>query len=278
MTIDIRQVSSPTETKGFDTDQLRANYLVQDLFVAGEVTMTYSHLDRTVVGGATPTNAPLKLIAEKQIGTVNFLDRREIGILNVGADGKVIADGTEYNLQYTDCLYLPMGVTDVSFESADAVNPAKFYLVSAPAHHAYEAKIITANDANLLELGTQSDCNKRKLRQYIHPDIVDSCQLVMGVTTIEDGSVWNTMPCHVHDRRSEVYLYFDMKADTRVIHLMGEPDETRHLIIKNEQAILSPGWSLHSGAGTGRYAFIWSMAGDNQDFTDMDFIDMAVLR
>lgn len=278
MSIEIRQVSSPTETKGFDTKQLRENYLVQNIFVADQVTMTYSHLDRSVVGGAMPTTTALKLEANKQIGTQKFLDRREIGIINVGNDGVVIADGAEYPLNYTDCLYLPMGIGEVSFQSSDTQNPAKFYFVSAPAHHAYEAKIITANDAILLELGTQSDCNKRQLRQYIHPEVVDSCQLVMGVTSIEDGSVWNTMPCHIHDRRSEIYLYFDMKADTRVIHLMGEPDETRHLIVKNQEAILSPGWSIHSGAGTGRYAFIWSMAGDNQDFTDMDFIDMQDLR
>lgn len=278
MTIEIRQVSSPTETKGFNTDQLRANYLIESLFVAGKLNMTYSHLDRSVVGGIVPLTTALPLLSHKQIGTEKFLDRREMGIINVGNAGKVTAGGISYDLAYTDCLYLPMGTDDVSFESADANKPAHFYFVSSPAHHAYLPKKITANDAILLELGTQSDANKRKLRQYIHPDVVDSCQLVMGVTTIEDGSVWNTMPCHVHDRRSEIYLYFDMKQDTRVIHLMGEPDETRHLIVKNQQAILSPGWSIHSGAGTGRYAFIWSMAGDNQDFTDMDFIDMQDLR
>lgn len=278
MTIDIRQVSSPTETKGFDTDKLRANYLLQSIFVAGEMTLTYSHLDRSVVGGVVPNDGSIVLKSNKQIGSEGFLDRREIGILNVGKAGSVVADGMRYHLNFTDCLYLPMGIKDVSFESDDTSEPANFYFVSVPAHHAYEAKKITADDAILLELGTQSDANKRKLRQYIHPDVVDSCQLVMGVTSIEDGSVWNTMPCHIHDRRSEIYLYFDMQANTRVIHLMGEPDETRHLIVKNQEAILSPGWSIHSGAGTGRYAFIWSMAGDNQDFTDMDFIDMQDLR
>ncbi|MBL1242547.1 MAG: 5-dehydro-4-deoxy-D-glucuronate isomerase [OCS116 cluster bacterium] len=278
MTIEIRQVSSPTETKGFNTDQLRANYLIESLFVAGKVSMTYSHLDRSVVGGVVPLATALPLLSHKQIGTEKFLDRREMGIINVGNAGKITAAGISYDLNYTDCLYLPMGTDNVSFESTDANKPAHFDFVSSPAHHAYLPKKITANDAILLELGTQSDANKRKLRQYIHPDVVESCQLVMGVTTIEDGSVWNTMPCHVHDRRSEIYLYFDMKQDTRVIHLMGEPDETRHLIVKNQQAILSPGWSIHSGAGTGRYAFIWSMAGDNQDFTDMDFIDMQDLR
>jgi 4-deoxy-L-threo-5-hexosulose-uronate ketol-isomerase len=277
MTIDIRQVSSPVETKAFDTSQLRKNYLIESIFRAGEVTMTYSHLDRTVVGGAMPTGDALVLASHKQIGFPNFLDRREIGIINVGGPGKIVADGASFALQRTDCLYLPMGAVNVSFTSDDTSNPARFYFVSTPAHHAYAAKKITAEDANCLELGTQSDANVRVLRQYIHPDTCESCQLVMGITRIEDGSVWNTMPCHTHDRRSEVYLYFDMAETTRVFHMMGEPTETRHLVVANEQAILSPGWSIHCGAATGRYSFIWSMAGDNQDFTDMDFVDMKDL-
>lgn len=278
MTINIRQVSSPAETKTFDTTQLRENYLIENLFVAGEITMTYSHLDRTVIGGATPESEALSLVSNKQIGSPGFLDRRELGIVNVGGDGSISAGGISYNLQRTDCLYLPMGTNDVSFKSDDGQNPARFYFISVPAHHAYEPKKITADDAIRLELGTQMDANVRVLRQYIHPEICDSCQLVLGITMIEDGSIWNTMPCHLHDRRSEVYLYFDMKEDTRVFHFMGEPDETRHMVIANEQAILSPGWSIHSGAGTGRYGFIWSMAGDNQDFTDMDMIAMKDLR
>lgn len=188
------------------------------------------------------------------------------------------ADGIPYEIANRVCLYLPMGIKEVSFSSANAETPAQFYFISTPAHHTYPAKIITAEDANYLELGTQSDANVRVLRQYIHPETCDSCQLVMGITTISDGSIWNTMPCHIHDRRSEVYLYFDMAENTRVFHFMGDPAETRHLVVKGEQAILSPGWSIHSGAGTGRYSFIWSMAGDNQDFTDMDFIEMQDLR
>ncbi|PCJ10066.1 MAG: 5-dehydro-4-deoxy-D-glucuronate isomerase [Rhodobacteraceae bacterium] len=278
MSIAVRQVSSPAETKTFDTAQLRANYLITDIFVPGGVTMTYSHLDRTVIGGAMPTTEALVLRSCKQIGSPNFLDRREVGIINIGSAGTVSLDGEAYHLAATDCLYVPMGVKEVVFESRDASSPAKFYFVSTPAHHAYEAQKITAQDANLIELGTQTDANVRTLRQYIHPDICNSCQLVMGITMIKDGSIWNTMPTHTHDRRSEVYLYFDMQADTRVFHLMGEPTETRHLVVANEQAILSPGWSIHSGAGTGRYGFIWSMGGDNQDFTDMDFVAMADLR
>lgn len=278
MTIDIRQVSSPEETKAFDTSQLRSNYLIESIFQPDKVTMTYSHLDRTIVGGAMPIGDALTLVSDKQIGSPNFLDRREIGIINVGGPGQITADDTGFALRSTDCLYLPMGIVDVNFASDDPTNPARFYFVSTPAHHAYVAKKITAKDANCIELGTQADANVRVLRQYIHPDTCESCQLVMGITRIEVGSVWNTMPCHTHDRRSEVYLYFDMTEDTRMFHMMGDPSETRHLVVANEQAILSPGWSIHCGAATGRYSFIWSMAGDNQDFTDMDFVEMKDLK
>lgn len=278
MTIEIRQVCSPAETKTFDTKKLRENYLIEDIFRAGKVTMVYSHLDRTIVGGAVPTQAGLTLRSCKQVGSENFLDRREVGIVNIGGAGTITADGEVYAVDVLDCLYLPMGIEAVTFMSNSATTPAHFYFISTPAHHAHTAKKITPKDANKLELGCQSDANVRVLRQYIHPEVCDSCQLVMGITTIADGSIWNTMPCHTHDRRSEVYLYFDMTEDTRVFHLMGEPTETRHLVVANEQAILSPGWSIHSGAGTGRYSFIWSMAGDNQDFTDMDFVAMDDLR
>ncbi len=278
MSINIRQVSSPAETRTLDTTLLRDNYLITDIFVKGSISMTYSHLDRTVVGGAMPGSDPLDLQSCKQIGSVNFLDRRELGIINIGDHGIVNAGGEKYNLDPTDCLYLPKGTKDIRFESPDPDSPAKFYFISTPAHHAFNAQKITAQDANLLELGTQSAANVRSLRQYIHPDICQSCQLVMGITMIKDGSIWNTMPAHTHDRRSEVYLYFDMQEDTRVFHLMGQPDETRHIVVANEQAILSPGWSIHSGAGTARYCFIWSMAGDNQDFTDMDIVEMKDLR
>lgn len=278
MTFDIRQVSSPAETRGFDTQQLRNAYLIEALFAAGKICMTYSHLDRTVVGGAMPLAEPLPLLSNKQIGSPRFLDRRELGIFNIGGSGRIVADGTTYGLMRTDALYVPMGTREISFVSDDAADPAQFYFVSTPAHASYPTVKITADDANLIELGTQSDANVRQLRQYIHPDVCSSCQLVMGMTLVSDGSVWNTMPCHTHDRRTEVYLYFDMTDQTRVIHLMGEPQETRHLIVANQQGILSPGWSIHSGAGTGRYGFIWSMAGDNQDFDDMDFVNMEDLK
>lgn len=276
--MDIRQACSPKEARGFDTSELRENFLFESLFRNGAIQMTYSHTDRTVVGGAVPLGEPLRLLSNKQIGSSGFLDRREIGIMNIGGDA-VITTGQEwFELTRTDCLYVPKGAADVTFASVDATNPARLYFVSTPAHHRYKAQKITASEANRIDLGTQSDANIRVLRQYIHPDVCQSCQLVMGITLIEDGSVWNTMPCHSHDRRSEVYLYFDMAQGTRVVHLMGEPDETRHIFVDNEQAVISPGWSIHSGVGTGRYGFIWSMAGDNQDFDDMDFVAMGDLK
>ncbi len=278
MNISVRETIGPREARQFDTQQLRDNFLYTGLFADGELRLNYSHLDRTIIGGAVPVGSALQLKSSKPVGSDPFLSRREMGVFNIGGKGSVLLDGTSFELAGSDCLYVPMGISDVRFSSADAGNPARFYLVSVPAHHAYEPALITMNDANRLDLGSQSDANVRTLRQYIHPDICRSCQLVMGMTAIEDGSVWNTMPCHTHGRRSEFYLYFDMDPQARVFHFMGEPDETRHLVVENEQAIVSPGWSIHCGAGTGRYAFIWSMAGDNQDFTDMDMVAMDALR
>jgi 4-deoxy-L-threo-5-hexosulose-uronate ketol-isomerase len=276
--MEIRQVCSPQETKTFDTAVLRKNYLIDAMFEPGRIHMTYSHLDRTVVGSVVPMSDALALASNKQIGSDNFLDRREMGVINIGAAGTITVDGHVVELGSRECLYIPMGSKSVTFSSASADSPAQFYLISTPAHHAYPLKKITEDAANRIDLGTTSDVNMRILRQYIHPDTCQSCQLVMGITTILDGSAWNTMPCHTHDRRSEVYLYFDMAKETRVFHFMGEPTETRHLVVAQNQAVLSPGWSIHSGAGTGRYSFIWSMAGDNQDFTDMDFVEMKDLR
>ncbi|MGR3320332.1 MAG: 5-dehydro-4-deoxy-D-glucuronate isomerase [Pseudooceanicola sp.] len=274
MTIEVRQALSPDEARGLDTTNLRDRFMVQDLFATGEIRMTYTHLDRTIVGGVVPDGASLDLPAPKPVGNPRFCDQREMGIFCISGNGAVILDGESIDMAATDCLYVPKGTGSVVFEGADA----RFYFVSAPAHHAYPARKITRDEAIRHDLGDQADSNVRTLRQYIHPDVTESCQLVMGMTSISSGSVWNTMPCHVHDRRSEVYLYFDMAAETRVFHFMGEPSETRHMVIANQQVILSPGWSIHCGAGTGPYSFIWSMAGDNQDFTDMDFIAMEDLR
>ncbi|MBO6718018.1 MAG: 5-dehydro-4-deoxy-D-glucuronate isomerase [Rhizobiaceae bacterium] len=277
--IAVRQAVGLAEARGFDTSALRENFLIEDLFAPGEIRMTYTHYDRTIVGGAAPAaGTPLRLETSKPVGSDPFLKRREMGVFNIGGAGTVTLDGETFELTANDCLYIPMGTAEVSFASADASTPARFYFVSVPAHRRHEARLITPGDANRLDLGGKAECNERVLRQYIHPDICASCQLVMGMTLLEEGSVWNTMPAHTHDRRSEVYLYFDMAEATRVFHFMGEPEETRHLVVANEQAVISPGWSVHCGAGTARNGFIWSMAGDNQDFTDMDMVAMERLR
>ena len=278
MTIEIRQVSHPEAVKRFDTEELRRHFLIESLFVSGEVKLTYSHIDRLVVGGATPGASPLKLEASKAIGTQSFLERRELGVVNVGGPGRVRVGDASYTLKTRDALYIGMGAGEVSFESDDASAPAKFYLVSTPAHASYETVHIDAEKARKVKLGEDATANKRTINQYIHPEVCRSCQLLLGLTEFEPGSIWNTMPAHIHDRRSEVYLYFDLAAEHRVVHLMGEPQETRHLIIANEQAVLSPGWSIHSGVGTSRYSFVWAMGGDNQDFTDMDMIAIGDLK
>jgi 4-deoxy-L-threo-5-hexosulose-uronate ketol-isomerase len=278
MSIDVRQVSHPEAVKRFDTQELRRHFLIEQLFVPGAVTLTYSHLERLIVGGAQPGDGPLVLPTPGAVGTDAFLKRRELGIINIGGPGSVSVGGTSHDLGARDALYVGMGAGEVTFESRDPGNPAKFYLVSTPAHAAYDTVRIPNDKANRIELGDQSTSNRRTIFQYIIPGICESCQLVMGLTQLEPGSMWNTMPCHVHDRRSEAYVYFDLDASARVIHLMGEPDETRHLVVANEQAILSPGWSIHSGVGTSHYAFIWAMGGDNQDYTDMDPVTMDQLR
>ncbi|MCI5076104.1 5-dehydro-4-deoxy-D-glucuronate isomerase [Oricola sp.] len=279
MSISIRQAVSPAEARGFDTDALRRNFLVTDLFSAREVRMTYSHVDRTVIGGALPGAEPLDLAAPTDWMVPSFTARREMGVFNIGGAGGVILDRETIALPAGDCLYVPMGVETIAFYSDDpTANPAKFYFVSTPAHARHDVRVIARDEANVVEIGEDAQANKRTLRQYIHPAICASCQLLMGMTTIAEGSVWNTMPCHTHDRRSEAYLYFDMAPDARVFHFMGEPEETRHLVVANEQAIISPGWSIHCGAGTSNYGFIWSMAGDNQEFTDMDMVAMETLR
>lgn len=278
MTLDIRQAIHPADFAGYDTDMLRENFLIEEIFVPGEVSLTYWHTDRLVIGGAMPAGKPLKLETHKAIGHKTFLARRELGICNVGGPGKVTCDGTVHQVNLRDMLYVGMGTVDVAFSSDDPANPAKFYLLSTPAHATHPTVLVREADANALELGTQDQANTRTLRQYIIPGRVASCQLVMGLTTLKPGNIWNTMPAHVHDRRCEAYLYFDMKPDTRVFHLMGEPQETRHLVVANDQAIISPPWSIHSGCGTAAYSFVWAMGGDNQDFTDMDMIPMEALR
>jgi 4-deoxy-L-threo-5-hexosulose-uronate ketol-isomerase len=276
--ISVRQACGPAEARRFGTDELRSSFLIEDLFSPGRVSMTYSHVDRVVVGGALPLGDALPLLSSKPIGSDTFLGRREIGIINIGGDGVVEADSSTYDLAPRDCIYVAMGRDAVSFKSKDASRPAKFYFISYPAHARHETRKIGVGDANRIALGEPAQSNVRTIRQYIHPDICRSCQLVMGVTTLEMGSVWNTMPCHTHDRRSEVYLYFGMEPEARVFHFMGEPEETRHLVVANDQAVISPGWSIHCGAGTSSYSFVWAMGGDNQSFADMDMVAMETLR
>ncbi|RDJ20372.1 5-dehydro-4-deoxy-D-glucuronate isomerase [Bosea caraganae] len=278
MTIDIRQVSHPEAVRSFDTAALRRHFLLQDMFRPGEVSLTYSHIERFVIGGAVPMAKPLVLPAPKPLGTASFLARRELGIFNIGGAGSVRVGDSVYQLDKRDALYAGMGAGEVSFESRDPANPARFYLLSTPAHASYDTVLIKLASAKTMTLGEQASGNRRSIAQMIHPDVCKTCQLVMGMTTLDEGNLWNTMPTHVHDRRSEVYLYFDLDADARVIHLMGEPDETRHLIVANEEAILSPNWSIHSGVGTRAYTFIWGMGGDNIDYTDMDKVPMDALR
>jgi 4-deoxy-L-threo-5-hexosulose-uronate ketol-isomerase len=278
MTIEIRQVSHPDAVKRFDTQELRRHFLIEQLFISGEVLLTYSHIDRLIVGGAMPVEQPIELPTPKAVGTDAFLKRRELGVINIGGEGRVRVAGETHELAQRDALYIGMGAGDIVFESVDVNKPAKYYLVSTPAHATYETTEIPKEKANSFKLGEHGAANKRTISQYIIPAVCQSCQLVMGLTQLEPGSMWNTMPCHTHDRRSEAYLYFDLGNDARVVHLMGEPNETRHLVVANEQAILSPGWSIHSGVGTSHYAFIWAMGGDNQDYTDMDMVAMSELR
>jgi 4-deoxy-L-threo-5-hexosulose-uronate ketol-isomerase len=279
MRIEVRQVSHPDAVKAYDTDALRRHFLIEHLFEAGRIQLTYSHIERFVVGGATPTHQPLTLESDKAtIGSPNFLDRRELGIFNIGGAGTVELDGQAFAMAPRDALYVPMGTQSVRFLSDAASAPARFYLLSTPAHARYEAKHISIAQAKSMPLGDQATANKRTIYQMIHPDVVKTCQLVMGLTQLDPGNIWNTMPSHVHDRRSEVYLYFDLAEDARVIHLMGKPEETRHLVVADGQAILSPPWSIHSGVGTRAYSFIWGMGGDNIDYTDMDMIAMDALR
>ena len=276
-----RYATNPAQIPGMNTEQLRAQYLVPELFVPGKVTVTYTHHDRIVLGGAVPAGSDLELTGYPEIRSDYFLEHREVGIINVGATGTVTADGEVFTLVNGACLYLGRGIKSVVFSdgiegAADA--GAQFYLFSAPAHTSYPAALVSPGEGTVRELGDQVTSNRRTLNQYIHENGVKSCQIVMGVTTLHPGSMWNTMPAHTHDRRTECYLYFDLPEDARVIHLLGEREETRHLVVSDRQAIISPSWSLHSGVGTAAYSFIWAMAGENQAFDDMDAAPVAELK
>lgn len=281
--MELRTAASPKDVKYYDTQRLREEFLIQGLFAADEIKLVYSHIDRIITGAATPVEKELKLTAGDELQAEYFLQRRELGIINIGGDGTVCVDGKEYAVAHKNGMYIGMGSRDISFKSADSKNPAKFYMNSTPAHKAYptvlikregtpEDGVVIIKEENKVACGCLEESNDRVINKYILPGQVESCQLVMGMTALKPGSVWNTMPCHTHDRRMEVYLYFDMPKDAFVMHYMGEPTETRHIVMRNEEAVISPSWSIHSGSGSQAYTFIWGMAGENQEFTDMDAV------
>lgn len=276
--MEIRYAMHPSQFKKLSTDEIRKEFLIDNLFVPGKLNMVYTHVDRVIVGGATPTTEALVLEDGSEIGASYFLERREIGIINIGSRGYVVADGQKYELDKRDGLYVGMGTRRLEFLSENASNPAKFYFVSTPAHKTYPTEKIDIKVAEATHLGSISESNERTIYKYIHPDGVKSCQLVMGMTILEPNNVWNTMPCHLHERRMEVYFYFDMPEDAVVFHFMGEPGETRHIVVRNEQAVISPSWSIHSGVGTKNYTFIWAMAGENQSYSDVNPVSMKDLK
>lgn len=278
MEIETRYTNHPEEIKRYNTDELRKSFLVKKVFEPGKVHLTYTHVDRMIFGGVTPGEEALTIKLDKQLGVSYFLERRELGIINIGGEGTVTLDGRKYEMKRYDGLYVGRGTKEILFRSKNVENPAKFYINSTPAHHTYPTVKIDINGITPLEKGEQNTLNERKIHQYIHPNVCESCQLQMGLTMLMPGSVWNTMPAHTHERRSEVYLYFDMDEDTRVFHFMGQPDETRHLVLKNEQAVISPSWSIHTGTATSNYTFIWGMCGENITYDDMDHIKMDELR
>jgi 4-deoxy-L-threo-5-hexosulose-uronate ketol-isomerase len=276
--MDIRNAMHPDHLKLLDTEGLRKQLLVEGLFETDKLKMVYSHIDRIIVGGACPANKCVAPLVNKQLGVDFFLQRREMGIINVGAEGLVTADGRKYALNHKDCLYIGMNVRELSFASSNKNDPAKFYFASAPAHASFPTVQVSREDAQQVKLGAPETSNQRTIYQMVHPSVLKSCQLVMGLTELAPGCVWNTMPCHTHDRRMEVYFYLEVPQNAVVFHLFGEPGETRHIVVRNEQAVISPSWSIHSGVGTANYSFIWAMVGENQTFTDMDDVAMADLK
>jgi 4-deoxy-L-threo-5-hexosulose-uronate ketol-isomerase len=276
--MDIRHAIHPDHLKALDADALRSHFLVEGLFEEDRLNMVYSHIDRIIVGGVCPVGETVPLEVTKALGVDFFLQRREMGVINIGSQGAIIVDGVEYALDRKECLYMGMGSRQISFRSSDKNNPAKFYFNSTPAHCAYPVVTVSKTNAQQVKLGSPEKSNVRTINQFVHPNVLKSCQLVMGMTELAPNSVWNTMPSHTHDRRMEVYFYFDLPGDSVVFHLIGEPKETRHIVVRNEQAVITPSWSIHSGVGTAAYTFIWGMAGENQTFTDMDDVPMSILK
>jgi 4-deoxy-L-threo-5-hexosulose-uronate ketol-isomerase len=278
--MDIRQPIHSDHAKTLDSADLRRQFLVDTVFVRGELRLTYSQIDRIIVGGAMPLNEELGFTADlaQQFAVSAFLERRELGVINVGGPGSVVVDGATYLIGHRDALYVGMGAREVRFRSADEASPAKFYLNSAPAHRACATRKVTQAEASPTTLGDAKTANRRTIYKLLVPGVVETCQLTMGMTVLEPGSVWNTFPTHTHERRMEVYFYFALPPDAAVFHLCGRPDETRHIVVRNEQAVISPSWSIHSGVGTQAYTFIWGMVGENQVFDDMDHVATADLR
>lgn len=276
--MEVRTAASPKDVKFYTTDRLREEFLIQNLFVPGETKLVYSHIDRIITGSAVPTDKEIVLTAGDELRAEYFLQRREMGVINIGNTGIITIDGKDYILENKYGIYIGMGSKEISFKSVNKDEPAKFYINSAPAHMTYPTVLIKPEDCISAELGTMEEANHRVIRKYILPGQVESCQLEMGMTTLNPGSVWNTMPTHTHDRRMEVYLYFDVPEDAVVFHYMGEPSETRHIVMRNQEAVISPSWSIHSASATRAYTFIWGMVGENQDFDDMDHVSMKDLR
>jgi len=277
--MDTRYLPNDEAYPRMNTAELRENFLVEDLFVPGELKLLYADVDRAIVGSAVPTDTTLKLVGSLQeMATEVFAERREIGAINIGQTGTVEVDGTRYEVEHGDALYIGKGAKNISFQSNAGSTPAEFYLMSFPAHAVYPTTLIKNSMGEVEELGQAGSANMRRITKLIHPGALDTCQLVMGITSLGSGQVWNTMPPHLHPRRMEIYLYYKLEPKDRVFHFMGKPDETRALVMKNKQAVISPSWSMHAAAGTSNYTFIWGMGGENQAFTDMDFIDMETLR
>ncbi|WP_101908357.1 5-dehydro-4-deoxy-D-glucuronate isomerase [Marasmitruncus massiliensis] len=280
--MDIRYSANQKDFKRYTTEEIRKEFLIESLYLPDEVVSAYSHVDRMVTLGCMPVKETVSIDKGidvwKNFGTKFFLERREIGIFNIGGTGRIVADGTEYQLGYQDCLYITMGTKEVLFSSDSADQPAKFYMVSAPAHKPCKTTFISIADAAKRPCGDTETSNKRIINQFIHPDVLETCQLCMGMTVLEPGSVWNTMPSHTHERRMEIYMYFGIPENNVVFHMMGEGKETRHIVMQNEQAVISPSWSIHSGCGTASYTFIWAMGGENKEFDDMDTLKTVELR
>ena len=276
----IRQSIHSDHARQLDTQGLRREFLVEEIFSADRLTMTYSHIDRIVFGGIMPIQSPLAFsdALGKTFGVSYFLERRELGLINIGGPGVVVVDGIPFEIGNAEALYVGQGARELSFASVDSAQPAKFYYNSAPAHVSFPTRKVTQAQASPSTLGEAATSNRRTIYKYLVPDVLPTCQLVMGMTQLEEGSLWNTMPCHTHERRMEVYFYFNMQDDAAVFHMMGKPDETRHLLVHNEQAVISPSWSIHSGVGTQAYTFIWGMVGENQVFGDMDHVAVKDLR